>query len=411
MAADELKRGLRAALASGAEGPATVDRILRAARAHLGMEVAFISEFMGGNRRFRHVDTDLAAPPLHVGDTVPLDVGYCQLVVDGHLPELIPDTAAVPAAMSLSVTKELPIGAHVSVPIRLRDGRVYGTFCCFSRTPDLTLGERDLGVMRALADITGDVVQRDIELQREMSDKRARVRVAIDDGQVSLAFQPILDVRDHQVRALECLARFATEPYRGPDIWFAEAEEVGLGAELQLHAIRLALAALPQVPEGVRLNVNASPALAVTGDLARVLAGAPLARLVLEITEHASTNDYGELNTALDPLRAAGLALAVDDAGAGFASFRHVLNLKPDYIKLDISLTRTIDVDPARFALASALIGFARETGSKIVAEGVESASELRALEALGVDKIQGYFLARPMPLEQALGEIIRRAA
>jgi len=102
-------------------------------------------------------------------------------------------------------------------------------------------------------------------------------------------------------------------------------------------------------------------------------------------------------------LQKRGIRLAVDDAGAGYASFRHILQLKPDIIQLDMSLTRDIDTDTARRALASALILFARETGSKVVAEGVETVSELRTLRALGVNEVQGYLLGRPAPLSSAL--------
>jgi EAL domain-containing protein (putative c-di-GMP-specific phosphodiesterase class I) len=93
------------------------------------------------------------------------------------------------------------------------------------------------------------------------------------------------------------------------------------------------------------------------------------------------------------------MRLAIDDTGAGFASLRHILNLEPDIIKLDISLTRGVDVDRARRALAAALIAFAANTGASIVAEGVETASELSVLRDLGVGFGQGYLLGRPGPL------------
>lgn len=124
---------------------------------------------------------------------------------------------------------------------------------------------------------------------------------------------------------------------------------------------------------------------------------------MLEITEHAHVEDYNCLLQAIEPLRARGVRLAVDDAGAGYSSLQHILQLQPDLIKLDIGLTRSIDLDPARRALASALVSFARETGSHIIAEGVETASELAALRSIGVDKAQGYFLGRPMHLEAAV--------
>jgi EAL domain-containing protein (putative c-di-GMP-specific phosphodiesterase class I) len=108
----------------------------------------------------------------------------------------------------------------------------------------------------------------------------------------------------------------------------------------------------------------------------------------------------------LQPLRQCGLKLAVDDAGAGYSSLRHILNLRPDFIKLDVDLIRHIDLDPARRALASALIAFARDTSSNIIAEGVETVSEFATLQSLGVEQAQGYFLGRPMPLDKALQSI-----
>ena len=116
-----------------------------------------------------------------------------------------------------------------------------------------------------------------------------------------------------------------------------------------------------------------------------------------------------ELEYALRPLRARGMRLSVDDAGAGHSSFRHILRLHPDYIKLDISLTRDIDTDRNRRALAAALIGFAHETGAELIAEGVETESELATLRELGVHKAQGYLLGRPAPFEAAQQMVARQ--
>jgi EAL domain-containing protein (putative c-di-GMP-specific phosphodiesterase class I) len=137
----------------------------------------------------------------------------------------------------------------------------------------------------------------------------------------------------------------------------------------------------------------------------------PPERIVIEITEHTDVDDYEDLLRVLQPLRQRGIRLAIDDAGAGYSSLRHILNLRPDYIKLDIDLIRHIDIDPARRALASALIAFARDTDSTIIAEGVETASEFATLQALGVEQAQGYFLGRPKPLESALRSIEPEAA
>jgi EAL domain-containing protein (putative c-di-GMP-specific phosphodiesterase class I) len=125
-------------------------------------------------------------------------------------------------------------------------------------------------------------------------------------------------------------------------------------------------------------------------------------QIVLEITEHAHVKDYDHLLLALQPYRSRGIRLAVDDAGAGYSSLQHILQIRPDFIKLDAALTRHIDLDPARKALALALVAFARDTGSWIVAEGVETSSELKTLRSIGIDRAQGYFLGRPTPFRHA---------
>jgi EAL domain-containing protein (putative c-di-GMP-specific phosphodiesterase class I) len=123
-------------------------------------------------------------------------------------------------------------------------------------------------------------------------------------------------------------------------------------------------------------------------------------RIVVEITEHERVEDYALLGSALDHLRMLGARIAIDDAGAGFASLRHTLQLSPDIIKVDISLTRDIDKDRAKRALASALISFADEMGMSIVAEGIETKTELATLLELGVPFGQGFYLAKPAPLD-----------
>ena len=117
---------------------------------------------------------------------------------------------------------------------------------------------------------------------------------------------------------------------------------------------------------------------------------------MLEITEHEAVEDYDDLVDALAPLRRLGARVAIDDAGAGFASLRHTLRIAPDIVKLDMSLTRDIDGDRAKRALAAALVSFASEMGFALVAEGIETAAELATVRELGVGYGQGFFLAEP---------------
>jgi len=385
------------------EPNSTLKRTLEAIRQHLGMHVAYVSEFTNGRAVFREVDAPGLESLVKVGDSHSLDDVYCKHILEGRLPELIPDTSLEFLAMALPITAAAGIGSHISVPIRLPDGRLYGMFCCVGCEANPSLNSRDLQTMRAFADLAAFEINRSLEIREATEEKRERIRGVIDSGQFSIVYQTIWNMRSRQAVGFECLARFSASPSRPPNEWFAEAAEVGLGIALELAAIRAALGALPLLPTPLHLAINASVETVLSGEFPSALHGLPLERIVLEITEHSEVENYQRLLNVLQPLRQGGLKLAVDDAGAGYSSLRHILDLQPDFIKLDMHLIRHIDLDPARRALASALIAFARDTNSSIIAEGIETASEFATLQTLGVEQAQGYFLARPMPLEQAL--------
>ncbi len=392
---------LPAALAPEGSAPVSLNQILRAVRTHLGMDVGFISEFLDGHRVFRNVETAEGSGCIEVGDSDPLEESYCYWITEGKLPQLIRDPADHPFTAEFPVTKALPVGAHLSVPIRLRDGRVYGTFCCFSFKPDLSLTERDLATIEAFAQIAGEQIQHVTDSGRARETKLSKVTALLRGRELQMVYQPALRLDSPRVEFVEALARFHTEPYQTPDRWFATAAEVGLGPDLELLAVTAALDGLDQLPEGTSLSINVSPATILTRALSDVLASAPLHRLILEITEHDTVSQYSALNKALAPLRQRGLRVAVDDMGAGYSSLRHILQIRPDLIKLDISLSQGIDRDPARRALTSALISFCREIGSELVAEGVETEEQLQMLRSLGVNLVQGFLLGRPLLLAE----------
>ncbi len=375
-----------------------VQKILNSVRAHLDMDVAFISEFVGKQRYFRHVDSK-GPSPLQAGESAPLSDGYCQRVVDGRLPQLIVDAAHVPEAMALPDTGSIPIGSHLSVPIRLRSGRVYGTFCCFSFTADPTLNERDLHFMRAFADVAAFHIDAELDLTASHTERGARITSALERREPTMVYQPVIALDNMRVVGVECLARFEQNPFRSPHLWFAEAAEVGLGTQLELQAIRNGLAGLreSELPPDLSLWLNLSATTVMNCALQEHFEGFSPQRIVIELTEHEHVDDYAVLERALRPLRAMGVRIAIDDAGAGYSSMSHILNIAPDHIKLDLTLARHIDTDRKRRALAAALIEFGRQTDCTIVAEGIESAEELHVLRRLGVQMAQGFFLAEPM--------------
>jgi EAL domain-containing protein (putative c-di-GMP-specific phosphodiesterase class I) len=256
------------------------------------------------------------------------------------------------------------------------------------------------------AEVMGDVVQElSSHLQREgeRTDvervQLERVTRVLEGHGLSMVFQPIVDLRDRSVVGMEALARFASDPQRPPDPWFAEAASVGLGIELELLAVRTALKEAPGFPDDVYLSLNLSPRGVLSGLLLESLGSFPSERVVVEITEHEKIDDYDALGEVLEQFRAHAIRLAIDDAGAGFASLRHTLRLAPDIIKLDISITRDIDSDRGRRALASAMISFADEMDMSVVAEGVERQAEVETLLSLGAHLAQGFLLGRPSPL------------
>lgn len=386
----------------------SVDEILtdalRAVRRHLRMEVAFIGEFREGLRVFRHIEGSHRTMALAIGDADPLEESYCQRIVDGRLPELIHDAAEFEEALALPETRSIPIGAHVSVPIRFSDGSLYGTFCCFSTQADQSLDQCDLSTMRLFARFAGGLLERNALREQLRRDKLERIRAVIARRDFWTVYQPIFNLADDTVVGYEALARFRPEPYRSPDLWIEEAGEVGLRTRLETLLLETALEGLRLIPDDVYLSLNVCPEALLGGSVVGLLAKQPLHRLMLEVTEHTSIVDYARIAAVLEPLRQAGLRLAVDDAGAGYASFRHILKLKPDVIKLDRSLISNVDSDSDSCAMAAALIGFADQTGSKIIAEGVETDAELAVLRELKVTKAQGFLLGLPQPLDIPAG-------
>jgi EAL domain-containing protein (putative c-di-GMP-specific phosphodiesterase class I) len=235
---------------------------------------------------------------------------------------------------------------------------------------------------------------------------RHAIEAVLSGHGLSIVCQPIVQLDTRAVVGFEALARFSALPTRSPDQWFAQAAAVGLGDDLELLAVDRALELLPELPEGAHLAINASPSTVMCDGFApRLDALARIDRIVLEVTEHAPIADYREFAEALDRHRRRGLELAVDDTGAGFASLRHILELRPDTIKLDRTIIAQIDCDRNTRVLAAALTSFALETRSNVIAEGIETPSQLSTLQALGVNLGQGYLLGRPAPVRN---EVLR---
>lgn len=248
------------------------------------------------------------------------------------------------------------------------------------------------GTMRPVHE--GDRTGRDQRLH-------AQLREIIDRGLIEPVFQPIVDLRRGSAVAVEAFGRFPASIGRSPALLFSDAAVLGLAVDLDLAAIHTALAAARELPQDVSVSINVSPHTLRTDRLPAVIADAGWdpTRIIIELTEQVPVNEYAPIVSALREIRSRGCRLAIDDAGAGYASFKHILALAPDLIKLDRFLITDVDTDPARRALIKAVVTFAAEVGGDVTAEGIESAAQATAVEDLGVHYGQGYHLGKPVPV------------
>ena len=245
------------------------------------------------------------------------------------------------------------------------------------------------------------VIERNLEHDNSVAKIRRRLERTIRDRAFSTVYQPIVRLADGRIAGFEALTRFDDAKELTPDRWFAQAIEIGVQDMFEHAVMRQALEGLTAMPDDAYISLNVSPETILYGTLDRALEGAPLERIMLEVTEHASVDNYQDIADLLKPFRDHGMRLAVDDAGAGYASFRHILKLQPDIIKLDRSLIERIDEDVGARALTAAVTRFCEETCCTVVAEGVETEAELDALRNLKVGKAQGYLIGRPGALAQ----------
>jgi EAL domain-containing protein (putative c-di-GMP-specific phosphodiesterase class I) len=218
-----------------------------------------------------------------------------------------------------------------------------------------------------------------------------------DPDDLTLVFQPIVDLAAARVAGYEALSRFPGTAT--PDVWFAAADDAGLGAELEALAIIKALDAAAELPPDTFLTVNVSPHLLGSERVQEALGRRrDLHRIVIELTEHTPVDDLAALQTQTQALRKRGALIALDDAGSGYSGLQQMATVRPQIVKLDRALVADADADPVRMALAEMLGEFAGRIDAWLLAEGLETAAELAAFARLGVPLAQGWLLGRPAP-------------
>ena len=250
------------------------------------------------------------------------------------------------------------------------------------------------GVFEAIAEtVDGEGVPNGSEPSPR--DPREEIARIIERRAVECAYQPIADLETFHVIGVEALPRFRTRPMRPPETWLTEAAKHGSLIDLELVALAAALGGMEVLPSDAFLAVSVSPRTALSDRLGDLIRGADPKRIALELNEPSAGLDA--LPTGgLDELRHRGVRVGVRHAGSRLWGPRHLVKLAPDLIKVDMSTLREMSADPTGHDPVSSVIGFAFDTGAKVVAEGVETDQEAEALRRLGIDLAQGNYLARP---------------
>jgi PAS domain S-box-containing protein len=257
-----------------------------------------------------------------------------------------------------------------------------------------------LPVFEELGSYAGALFGAEAEVFSRGESLRSEILAVIQDRSFHCVYQPFVNLESGQVVGYEALTRF--DGGERPDQRFLQAHSVGLGSELEALCAEVALAGAVDLPPEIWLSLNFSPAALVDGHAAKVVKGVTR-RLVIEVTEHAQINNYAVIRKALKEI--GNCQLAVDDAGAGYTSLSHILELQPDFVKLDISMVRAIDTDPARQAMVAGMCHFAAQSRTTLIAEGIETEAEADMLRKLGVPLGeagmlgQGYLFGRPSKL------------
>lgn len=378
------------------EADEQVGELLRTAKQALGLSLTFLSRLDGETQHLEVVESSI--PLFRDGQTQPQATSFCQAILDGKLPKVIPNVAKLPEAKRLPAARFPRIRSFVSVPVTLSDGTLYGTFCAAGFTSDNQLSKRDQALMEVLAKAAATVVEPGVERQRREHMIRARLQPVISAGGPLIVLQPIVSLADGRRVGAEALSRFPSEWAMPPDQVFEQASEIHARTKLELLALRAAAEQLSHA-DGY-LAINLSPDVLVDPSCSELLRDLPASRVLIELSEHDPVQDYAALASTLERHRAEGMRLAIDDVGAGYSSLRHILMTTPDVIKLDRSIVAGVGDDAVLQALVGSLTDFAHDLGAAVVAEGVETSADSAALCEIGVDLGQGWFFGRPGPAE-----------
>ena len=250
----------------------------------------------------------------------------------------------------------------------------------------------DLPTVSESAALAEKILAPELLARQQLRRERAAMAAVIEAGSFWPVFQPVIDLASGKRVGFEALTRFATDESAADT--FAHAVRIGLGIELEAETLSRAIRASASLPSDAWLGLNVSANLLGGGGvLPELLAGQPRA-IVLEVTEHEVIDEYGPLHVAMRAL-GPNVRIATDDTGAGVANFRHLMNLRPNFVKVDVGLVRGVNFDVPKQAVIAGLVQFAAVTGALVIAEGIETIAEAETVKRLGVGLGQGYLFGR----------------
>jgi len=246
-----------------------------------------------------------------------------------------------------------------------------------------------------------EIAKRDAQLETGLQARergREILELILNENLVT-RYEPIVDIESGDPIGYEALTRGPEEgTLQSPERLFRQAQDVGLLFELDCLCRRLAFAGAGCLPRGGKLFLNLLPAAIGDPNLRDEGLRANLEKyelnpgdLVLEISERESIENFAIFRELRDSYREFGVQIAIDDAGAGYSSLEAIMEIAPDYMKADMALVRGIDTDPPRREVLSGLRGVAERIGAEVIAEGIETAEELRVVKELGIRFGQGY--------------------
>ena len=326
----------------------------------------------------------------------------------GHDP-----TAAIGLAEDLRRALEAPLNAGLeNVRIDVTVG--ISVFPGDGRTQDELIRAADVAMYEAKKEGKGRTKLFDPALARNVAERHLMeqaLRDAIGNGELSLVYQPIVSTRSGRCEAFEALLRW-NHPQLGPisPVHFIpiaeQSGQIGAIGRWVLAEACLAAAAWPAAAPSVTVNVSVSQVLSGTLlddiDAALARSGLPPTRLHIEITESMFVGDHLRVTPVFEELRRRGMRILLDDFGTGFSSLAYLGKLPLDVIKIDQSFVRVAERDG--YAIIRAILSIARALSLGVTAEGVETTAQRAMLSSLGVERLQGFLLGRPMPRSAVAG-------